>query len=64
MFADLEKALTGQLSSWDQIKSNDVAALNTQLKQAGLPPIDLAKLVSSTGEAVQTTAQNKDKNEE
>ena len=43
MVADLEKALDEQLSTWEEIKTKDVPELNSRLKQAGLPEIDLQK---------------------
>ena len=64
MVADLEKALGEQLSAWEQIKSKDVTDLNSQLKQAGLPAIDLTKKLPDSADSAQTTSQDKDKNEE
>jgi len=64
MFADLEKALGVQLSTWEQIKSKDVADLNSQLKQAGLPAIDLVKKLPDSADSPQTTSQDKDRDVE
>jgi hypothetical protein len=61
MFADLEKALGEQLSSWEQMKSKDVTELNAQLKQAGLPAIDLTKTPADSASSAQTTSQNRDR---
>jgi hypothetical protein len=63
-FAEIETALREQLSAWDQLKSKDIPALNDQLKEAGLPVIDLQKPVPSAADAAQTTSQDRDKNEE
>ncbi len=64
MFEELDKALAEQLSAWDQLKSKDIPELNQQLKKAGAPPIDLQKPVPGAADAAQTTAQDRDKNEE
>ncbi|MFY9561192.1 MAG: glycoside hydrolase [Terriglobales bacterium] len=61
MFAELEKALGEQLSSWERIKSKDVADLNAQLKQAGLPAIDLSKPSANLADSAQTTSQDRDR---
>jgi photosystem II stability/assembly factor-like uncharacterized protein len=37
----LQKSLTDALSSWSEIKNKDVRSINDQLRQAGLPAIDL-----------------------
>jgi photosystem II stability/assembly factor-like uncharacterized protein len=64
MVADLEKALTEQLSAWEQIKSKDVVELSSQLKQAGLPAIDLTKKLPDSADSAQTTSQDKDRDVE
>jgi photosystem II stability/assembly factor-like uncharacterized protein len=64
MFDELEKALAEQLSNWEQMKSKDVAGLNAQLKQAGLPAIDLQKISAVSVEDAQTTSQDKDRDVE
>jgi photosystem II stability/assembly factor-like uncharacterized protein len=61
MFGDLEKALSDQLSSWEQIRAKDVSSLNSQLKQAGLSVIDLAKTRPKSPDAAQTTSQDRDR---
>jgi len=63
-FVEIEKALEEQLSAWAQLKSKDIPALNEQLKKAGLPAIDLQKPIPSSADTVQTTSQDRDKNEE
>jgi hypothetical protein len=60
MVAEIEKALDEQLAAWSQLKSNDVSALNDQLKKAGLPPIDLQKASAGSSEGGETTSQNRD----
>jgi hypothetical protein len=62
MVAELDTALSEQLSAWSQIKAKDIPALNEQLKKAGLPLIDLQKAVS--GDADAATSQDRDQNEE
>lgn len=37
--AELQRALAEQLGRWKELRSRDVAALNTQLRQANLPPL-------------------------
>ena len=64
MVTELEKALTAQLADWEQMKSQDVADLNVQLRKAGLPVIDLAKMPADSASSAQTTSQDRDKNEE
>jgi photosystem II stability/assembly factor-like uncharacterized protein len=64
MVADLEKALGEQIASWEQIKSKDVVDLNVQLKQAGLPTIDLTKKLPDSADSAQTTSQDKDRDVE
>ena len=64
MSGELEKALEEQLSAWAQLKSKDVPELNGKLKKAGLPPIDLQKPVPGATDEVQTTSQDRDRNEE
>jgi hypothetical protein len=64
MFVDLEKALGEELTSWEKLKSNEVATLNSQLKPAGLPVIDLTKNLPEPANSAQTTSQDKDRNEE
>ncbi|MBI3478659.1 MAG: glycoside hydrolase [Acidobacteria bacterium] len=64
MVGELEKALAEQLAAWEQFKSKDVAELNARLKQSGSAAIDLAKVEASTADSVQTTTQDKDRNEE
>ncbi len=61
MVADLEKALGEQLSAWEEMKSKDVADLNAQLKQSGLPVIDLTKTPVDSASSAQTTSQDRDK---
>ena len=61
MFADLEKALTAQLASWEQMKSKDIADLNAQLSRAGLPVIDLQKPAAGSADSAQTTSQDRDR---
>jgi len=61
MVADLEKALGEQLSNWEQMKSKDVADLNAQLKQAGLPAIHLTKMPADSAASAQTTSQDRDR---
>ena len=60
-FAEVEKALSEQLSAWAQVKSKDVPQLNEQLKKAGLPEIDLKKAASDSAASAQTTSQDRDK---
>jgi hypothetical protein len=64
MVVELEKTLAEQLSQWEQVKSKDVTDLNSQLKQAGLPAIDLAKILPDSADSAQTSSQDKDRNEE
>ncbi len=64
MFGELQKALEEQLAAWAQLKSKDIPELNQQLKKAGLPPIDLQKPLPSSADAAQTTAQDRDQDEE
>jgi hypothetical protein len=64
MFGELNKALEEQLSAWAQLRSKDIPALNEQLKKAGLPVIDLQKLVAGAADPAQTTSQDRDQNEE
>jgi hypothetical protein len=61
MFGELEKALTTQLATWEQMKSKDVVDLNAQLSKAGLPVIDLQKPVADSGDSAQTTSQDRDR---
>jgi photosystem II stability/assembly factor-like uncharacterized protein len=58
---ELEKALAEQLAAWEQLKLKDVAALNAQLKQAGLPAIDITKSAAASSDSVQTTSQDRDR---
>jgi photosystem II stability/assembly factor-like uncharacterized protein len=60
-FGELEKALEEQLSAWNQIKTKDLPDLNQKLKEGGMPPIDLQE---NAPVAVETTSQNRDKDEE
>jgi photosystem II stability/assembly factor-like uncharacterized protein len=62
MFAEVEKALSEQLNAWDQLKSKDVADLNTKLKQAGLPEVDPQK--PTPADSAQTTSQDRDRDVE
>jgi len=39
--ADRSKAMTGLLTRWNALRSKELAALNAQLKQAGLPEIKI-----------------------
>jgi hypothetical protein len=64
MFADLDKALTGALADWQQLKTKEVEDVNTELKTAGLPVIDLTKVPAESSTSTQTTTQDKDRNEE
>jgi len=41
MFQDVQSALDQQLERWKEVKSKDIPALNLQLKQSGLPPLNL-----------------------
>jgi len=61
MFAELERALGEQLGNWEQVKSKDVVDLNSLLKQAGLPAIDLTKLPADSSDSAQTTSQDRDR---
>ncbi len=62
MFAELDQALTEQLSAWAELKSKDVPELNERLKKAAMPEIDLQK--PAPADAPETTSQDRDKNEE
>jgi photosystem II stability/assembly factor-like uncharacterized protein len=62
MYADLEKSLQQQLAAWEQIKSSDLAALNEQVKKAGLPVINLNQPVTGDSSSAQTTSQDRDNN--
>jgi photosystem II stability/assembly factor-like uncharacterized protein len=42
MFADVKTALDQQLSAWNEIKSRDIAALNSQLRKRKLPELNPA----------------------
>ncbi|MGO9402706.1 MAG: VPS10 domain-containing protein [Terriglobales bacterium] len=64
MFGELTKALEEQLSAWALLKSKDISELNEKLKKAGLPLLDLQKPVPGAADGVQTTTQDKDRNEE
>jgi hypothetical protein len=64
MFGELNKALEEQLGAWLELKSKDIPQLNEQLKKAGLPAIDLQKPVSGETDSMQTTTQDRDRNEE
>jgi photosystem II stability/assembly factor-like uncharacterized protein len=64
MFGELDKALEEQLSAWAQLKSEDISELNSKLRKAGLPPIDLQKPILGATDAARTSTQDKDKNEE
>jgi len=64
MAADLEKALGEQLANWNQMKSKDVAELNSQLSKAGLPVIDLQKPPAGSAASAQTTSQDRDRDVE
>lgn len=39
--AELERALSGLLGRWNDLRTRDVATLNTQLRQANLQPITM-----------------------
>ncbi len=41
-FHDVEITLKGQLTLWNEIKTEDVAALNAQLRKSRLPPVNLS----------------------
>jgi hypothetical protein len=60
MFPDLEKALSEQLSAWDQLKSREVPELNKQLKKAGEQELDPQKPVAKSADQGQTTSQDRD----
>jgi hypothetical protein len=62
MYEDLEKSLQQQLSAWERIKSSDLAALNEELKKAGLPVINLSPPAAGESSAAQTTSQDRDSN--
>jgi hypothetical protein len=64
MFEELVKALEEQLSAWAQLKAKDIPALNEKLNKAGLPLIDLQRPVPGAADSVQTSSQDRDKNEE
>jgi hypothetical protein len=64
MYADLNKSLQQQLSAWKQIKSSELAALNEQLKKAGLPAINLSQSDARDSSAAATTSQDRDNNVE
>ncbi len=64
VFVELEKALQEQLTAWEQIKSRDIVELNEQLKKVNLPLIDLQKPVMGRDDLMETTTQDRDKNEE
>ncbi len=64
MAADLEKALGEQLANWNQMKSKNVAELNSQLSKAGLPVIDLQKPPAGSAASAQTTSQDRDRDVE
>ncbi len=49
-FADAEPALAATLAKWNTLKTKDLPAVNSQLKQAGLAPI----VIGPDGPAVQT----------
>ncbi len=51
MFSELERALTEQVSAWDQMKSKDVQELNNRLKRSGVPVIDLQKPAPNSAES-------------
>jgi photosystem II stability/assembly factor-like uncharacterized protein len=64
IFGDLEKTLGEQLATWEQMKSKEVVDLNSLLKQAGLPVIDLTKLPADLADSAQTTSQDRDRDVE
>jgi photosystem II stability/assembly factor-like uncharacterized protein len=41
-FHDVEITLKGQLTLWNEFKTEDVAALNAQLRKSRLPPVNLS----------------------
>ena len=41
MFAEVQRALEEQIGRWTEIENTDLPAINQDLKQAGIPPIDL-----------------------
>ncbi|HXE32171.1 MAG TPA: hypothetical protein VN515_10270, partial [Terriglobales bacterium] len=48
-FAKAKVMVDHELSAWNQLKSQDLAQLNVQLKQANLTPIELAAAVPGRG---------------
>jgi photosystem II stability/assembly factor-like uncharacterized protein len=57
--ADLEQALSKQLSSWEQIKTREIPTLNRQLKKA-----KLSELTMKVDTATHDSVQSADKDEE
>jgi hypothetical protein len=51
VFKDLEEALEKLVARWTKIRQEDVAALNVELKKAGLTPVDPTKTPDSTPSA-------------
>jgi hypothetical protein len=51
VFKDLEEALDKLVARWAKIRQEDVAALNVELKKAGLTPVDPTKTPDSTPSA-------------
>jgi hypothetical protein len=58
--ADLERQLPPLLKNWQAIASQDIPALNGQLKQANLPELKVATIVAPP----RATVSSKDKDEE
>ena len=61
MFVELDKAVTEQLSTWEQMKSKEVSALDATLKQSGLPTLNLTQQLPGPSDAAQTTSQDRDR---
>jgi photosystem II stability/assembly factor-like uncharacterized protein len=58
--ADLERQLPSVMKSWQVIASQDIPALNAQLKKANLPEVKVATIVATP----RATVSSKDKDEE
>jgi hypothetical protein len=58
MFGELDRALGEQLTAWAEVKGKELAALNEQLKKAGIAEIDPAKAAPGAGDAM--TTQDRD----
>jgi hypothetical protein len=42
-FIEVQRALDEQLAQWAALRNKDLPALNQQLKQAGVPPIEVPR---------------------